>query len=313
MSLLVAIRSWNPDPWVERFRRRANPRLVYDARAEFPGDMIRYAAVWKPEPGLLASLPGLEVIFNLGAGVDALIADPSLPDRPLCRIVDPDLTRRMSEYVAMNCLMHLRQVEAYHQLQAEARWKPLPQPSARQVRVGIMGMGVLGIDSAEVLLRLGFDVAGWAREAKPAARCPVFAGSKALPAFLNRTDILVVLLPLTPETRGVLNRSVFAQLARDGVLGGPIVINAGRGGLQVEADLVAALTDGTLKAASLDVFEPEPLAPQSPLWHLPNVILTPHVAADSEPDALVDVVLANMARHEAGQPLEGLVARERGY
>lgn len=313
MSLLVAIQGWSPDEWVTRFRVAAASRPVFDARADFDPAAIHYAAVWKPEPGLLARLPNLKAIFNLGAGVDALLTDRTLPDVPLCRIVDPDLTARMTEFVVLNCLMHLRQVEAYRALQVEARWKPIPQPSAREVRVGIMGMGVLGTDAAEVLMRIGFSVAGWSRKRADVEGVEAFAGAAELDAFLARTDILVVLLPLTPETRGLLNRDLFAKLARNGVLGGPVLVNAGRGGLQVEADILASLSDGTLKAASLDVFETEPLSASSPLWKHPNVILTPHVAADSTPEALVKVVLDNIALYERVGRLRDVVDRQIGY
>jgi glyoxylate/hydroxypyruvate reductase A len=313
MSLLVAIRGWSPDAWVVRFRNAAGTRPVIDAREAFDPASIHYAAVWKPEPGLLARLPNLKVIFNLGAGVDALLGDSTLPDVPVCRIVNPDLTARMTEYVVLQCLMHLRQVEAYRLLQAQSRWEPIDQPAAHDVRVGIMGMGVLGQDSAEVLKRLGFRVAGWSRTAKAMPGVETFAGEAQLDAFLARTDILVVLLPLTPETRGILNRDLFGKLARDGVLGGPVLVNAGRGGLQVEADILAALDNGTLKAASLDVFETEPLPASSPLWKHPNVILTPHVAADSTPEALVEVVLANIALHERVGRLNDVVDRRTGY
>ncbi|MCA3599758.1 MAG: glyoxylate/hydroxypyruvate reductase A [Methylobacterium sp.] len=313
MSLLVAIRGWSPDPWVARFRAAAAPRPVIDAREAFDPAAIRYAAVWKPEPGQLARLPNLRAIFNLGAGVDALLGDRTLPDVPLCRIVNPDLTARMTEYVVLQCLMHLRQVEAYRRLQARARWEPIDQPAATEVRVGIMGMGVLGRDSAEVLKRIGFRVAGWSRAPKTVPGVDSFAGEAELGAFLARTDILVVLLPLTPETRGILNGGLFARLARDGVLGGPILINAGRGDLQVDAHILAALEHGTLKAASLDVFETEPLPAASPLWKHPKVILTPHVAADSTPEALVEVVLANIALHEREGRLNDMVDRQTGY
>ncbi|MFN7320232.1 MAG: 2-hydroxyacid dehydrogenase [Methylobacterium sp.] len=313
MSLLVAIRGWSPDPWVARFRKAAHPRPVIDAREAFDPATIHYAAVWKPEPGLLARLPNLRAIFNLGAGVDALTGDSTLPDVPICRIVNRDLTARMTEYVVLQCLMHLRQVEAYRRLQAEARWEPIDQPAATDVRVGIMGLGVLGQDAAEVLKRLGFRVAGWSRSSKAVPGVEIFAGEAALDAFLARTDILVVLLPLTPETRGILNGGLFARLARDGVLGGPVLVNAGRGGLQVEADILASLNDGTLKAASLDVFETEPLPASSPLWKHPKVILTPHVAADSTPEALVEVVLANIALHEREGRLNDVVDRRAGY
>lgn len=313
MSLLIAIRGWSPDQWIERFRKAAHPRPVLDARAAFDPGAIHYAAVWKPEPGLLARLPNLRAIFNLGAGVDALIGDPTLPDVPLCRIVNADLTARMTEYVVLQCLMHLRQVKAYRRQQAERRWQPIDQPAATDVRVGIMGMGVLGQDAAEVLVRLGFRVAGWSRSPKAVAGVETFAGDEGLAPFLARTDILVVLLPLTPQTRGILNRDLFRRLARDGVLGGPILVNAGRGGLQVEADILAALDDGTLRGASLDVFETEPLPASSPLWAHPGVILTPHVAADSTPEALVEGILANIALHEREGRLNDVVDRRTGY
>jgi glyoxylate/hydroxypyruvate reductase A len=313
MSLLIAIRGWSPDEWVSRFRAAAAPRAVLDARAEFDPAPIHYAAVWKPEPGLLARLPNLKAVFNLGAGVDALLADKTLPAVPICRIVNPDLTARMTEFVVLNCLMHLRQVQSYRQLQAEARWQPIHQPSARDLRVGVMGMGVLGKDAAEVLMRLGFRVAGWSRRRAEVPGVEAFAGEAELPDFLARTDILVILLPLTPETRGMLNRDLLARLARDGALGGPVLINAGRGGLQVEADILAALDKGVLMAASLDVFEVEPLPGSSPLWTHPKVIITPHVAADSMPEALVSLVLENIALFEREGRLMDVVDPREGY
>lgn len=313
MSLLVAIHGWAPDEWVTRFRAAAAPRPVFDVRADFDPTAIQYAAVWKPEPGLLARLPNLKAVFNLGAGVDALLADKTLPDVPLCRIVNPDLTARMTEFVVLNCLMHLRQVVAYRTFQSEAHWKPIPQPAAHEVRVGIMGMGVLGKDAAEVLMRIGFRVAGWSRKRANVEGVEAFAGEVELGAFLARTDILVVLLPLTQETRGLLNRALFEKLARNGVLGGPVLINAGRGGLQIEADILASIDDGTLKAVSLDVFETEPLPPSSLLWKHPSATLTPHVAADSTPEALVKVVLDNIALYEREGHLQDVVDRQTGY
>jgi glyoxylate/hydroxypyruvate reductase A len=156
-------------------------------------------------------------------------------------------------------------------------------------------------------------VAGWSRSRKALAGIRSFAGEDELPAFLARTDILVCLLPLTPTTRGLLNRRTFSQLARDGVLGGPIVINAGRGGLQVEADLLAALDDGTLSAATLDVFEKEPLPAESPFWSHPKVTVSPHNAADTDPDAISVYVAEQIAAHERGEPLRNVVDRKSGY
>jgi glyoxylate/hydroxypyruvate reductase A len=276
-------------------------------------DAVRYAAVWKPMPGTLKAFPNLAAIFNLGAGVDALMADPTLPDVPIVRVADADLTGRMTEYVVMHVLIHHRHQRTIDACQRDRRWDPPAQCAAGAVRVGVMGLGVLGRDAADVLRRLGFDVAGWSRNRKAIPGIATFAGEQELAAFLARTDILVCLLPLTPATRGILNRRTFSLLARDGALGGPVVINAGRGGLQVASDLLTALDDGTLVAATLDVFEPEPLPAESPFWSHPKVTLSPHNAADTDPDAISIYVVEQIARHERGEPLENVVDRRLGY
>jgi glyoxylate/hydroxypyruvate reductase A len=184
---------------------------------------------------------------------------------------------------------------------------------AREVRVGILGFGVLAQDCGRKLQVMGFDVAAWSRSPKAVEGFRTYAGPEELDAFLGRTDILVCLLPLTPDTRGLLDRGLFGRLARDGRLGGPVLINASRGGLQVEADILACLDDGTLKAATLDVFEREPLPQDSPLWSHPAVTISPHCAASSEPEATARYVVEQIRRHEAGEPLAGLVNRGLGY
>ncbi len=315
MSLLVAIRGWTPDAWIERFRRLAPERAVLDARQPFDAAAVTHAAVWKPAPGLLASLPNLGAIFNLGAGVDALLADPTLPDVPIARIVDPDLTARMTEWVTLNVLMHHRQVRLHAENQKGAIWGALPQPAAKDVTVGVMGLGVLGRDAAAALGRLGFRLTGWSRSPREIDGVECFAGAFGLGPFLERTDILVVLLPLTDGTRGLLCRDLFARWRRHNHMGGPVLINAGRGGLQVETDVLAALDEGTLAAASLDVFEAEPLPKTSPLWAHPKVTITPHCAADSDAEALARVIVAAIRREEAGEGIapETLVDRRTGY
>jgi glyoxylate/hydroxypyruvate reductase A len=192
-------------------------------------------------------------------------------------------------------------------------WKELRQPTASEVRVGVMGLGVLGRDAASTLRRLGFDVAGWSRRPADLPDIACFHGREMLERFLARTDILVTLLPLTPETKGILALPLFEKLARDGALGAPVLINAGRGGLQVEADIVAAIEDGVLAGASLDVFEHEPLDRTSPLWTLPNVVVTPHTAAASTPKALIPPILAQIREFEAGSRLENVVDRNAMY
>jgi glyoxylate/hydroxypyruvate reductase len=313
MSLLVAL-TWETQPWVERFRRLLPDREIVVLGESFDRNAIRYVATWGPKPGSLSGLPNLEAIFSLGAGVDHLMSYPDLPDVPIVRVAQDDLTHRMSEYMVLHCLMYLRDQRRFDEDQKAKRWKPdRAPPIAGDVRIGIMGFGVLGQDSARKLKVMGFDVAGWSRTPKSVEGFKVYAGDEGLVPFLNRTDILIALMPLTPDTQGILNRSLFAKLARDGRLGGPILINAGRGKLQVEADILSCLDDGTLKAATLDVFETEPLPEDSPFWTHPRVTVTPHNSATSEPDATARYIAQQIRRHEAGEPFEAVVDRVRGY
>ena len=205
---------------------------------------IRTALAWQPPPGLLASLPNLGLIVSVGAGVDGLMQDPTLPNVPLVRYVDPDLTGRMAEYIALQVLYHHRRMSEFRELQTRASWNYLPEPTAREVRVGLMGIGVLGGAAASVLRPFGYQLRGWSRAPKALDGVACFSGAAELDAFLADTDILAVLLPLTHETRGVLNRGLLGKLSRAGrspLLPGPVLINAGRGGLQIDADILAAL------------------------------------------------------------------------
>src|SRR6516165_4475471 len=306
--------NWSPERWKARFDAVCPDRPVHLLpNARFDPAEVRFAAVWKPVPGELAAFPNLKVIFNLGAGVDALMADKTLPDVPLVRVSVDDLTDRMAEYVALHVLMHHRQELYLRQSQREKRWAPKYQWPAAAVSVGILGMGVLGANAAEVLRRIGFRVAGWSRSEKRIDGIDCFHGAGQFDAFLGQTDILVSLLPLTADTRGILNRALFGKLRRNGPLGAPIIINAGRGGLQDEADILACLDDGTISAASLDVFTQEPLPTDSPFWTHPKVVLTPHNAADTDADEISKYVARQIAHFEAGGQLENVVDRKRGY
>jgi glyoxylate/hydroxypyruvate reductase A len=316
LALLIhgGTENWSPERWKRRFDEACADRgvwLVADGGGN-PAE-VHYAAVWKPAPGELAAFPNLRVIFNLGAGVDALMADPTLPKVPLVRVVVGDLTGRMTEYVVLHVLMHHRQELYLRDSQRHKRWAPKYQWPAGAVTVGIMGLGALGSDAAEVLVRLGFRVAGWSNSPKQLAGVDCLHGNAQLDAFLRRTDILVCLLPLTSDTRGILNRDLFSKLNRSSPMGAPVLINAGRGGLQNEADILACLGDGTLGAVSLDVFAQEPLPPDSPFWSHPKVVLTPHNAADTDPDEISRYVASQIERFEAGQPLENVVDPARGY
>lgn len=313
MSLLLAMSGWHIEDWRARFQALLPEMPIVTLGEPFDRRAVHYVASWKHPPGSLTGLPNLAAIFSLGAGVDFLFADEKLPEAPIARVVDPDLTTRMSEYVVLHCLMYLRQQHRYMRQQQAKLWEDdRDQPAARALRVGIMGLGELGLDAARKLKVLGFDVAGWSRSPKSVEGLATFCGEEGMRAFLARTDILVSLLPLTPETRGLINAELLAGLTQDGRLG-PFLINAGRGGLQIEADILAALDAGTLKGATLDVFETEPLPSDSPLWTHPLVTVTPHNAAMSEPEAIASLIAQQIRRLEAGEPLQHVVDPARGY
>jgi glyoxylate/hydroxypyruvate reductase A len=314
VSILLAVSGWDAAAWRARLETLSPSHAIATLSEPFDRTAIRYALSWRHPPGALADLPNLKIIFSLGAGVDHLFADPALPDRPIVRVVDPDLRDRMSEWVVMHALIHLRQLRRYERQQRERVWADDDdQPKAGDVQVGALGLGVLGMDAATKLEALGFKVAGWSATPKSGTGFPCFSGADGLDALLAQTDLLVVLLPLTPETRGILDASLFSRLKQGGPLGGPVLINAGRGGLQVEADILAALDSGILKGASLDVFEREPLPPDSPLWTHPAVYVSPHNAAISAPDPIVAAIAGQIEAFERGEPLRHVVDRARGY
>ena len=311
-GIAILMNGWDTREWIAAFNKHAPGANVTD-RLDGCDPATRYAVVWKPDAAELEKLPGLEVVFSSGAGVDHVLSSPGLPNVPIVRVVADDLTNRMSEYIVWQVLDHMRQGRIYREMQSRNEWRELGQPAAGAITVGIMGLGVLGRDAAAKLMTLGFKVAGWSRSQKQVDGVACHHGEAGLDAFLAQTDILVVLLPHTAETEGVLNHGLFARMKRQTPLGGPVLINAGRGKLQVEASILRALDEGSLMAASLDVFETEPLPQDSPLWKHPRVFVTPHAAANSDPDSLVPVMARQMLNFEAGKPLENLVDRDSGY
>ena len=308
--ILLAMTGLNPRPWYELLSQKREVVTEPDG-AEDPS--ITYAVVWKQRRNLLSKLPNLRAIFSIGAGVDHILSDPTLPDVPIVRIVAENLTRHMTDYVLWRVLDHHRQGMLYRAQQKRKIWREPPQRPASDIAVGIMGFGELGRAAARALLGVGFHVNGWSRSEHSMPGVATFHGEKGLTSFLNATDILVVLLPLTPETIGIINYKLLKQLRKRNGLGGAVLINAGRGRLQKDADIVKALEDGTLKEASLDVFEVEPLPKTSPLWNHPQVFVTPHSAATSDPAYLVAPMLEQMDAFERGEKLKNLVDRKAGY
>jgi len=313
-AILLAVTGADPQPWAEALRALAPAREIRlwpDGVGE--GADVAYACAWYAPRGLYARLHRLQAIFSLGAGVEHILADPDLPDVPVVRNVEPDLTIRMTEYVVLHVLLHHRRQRLYDIQQRERVWHELAQPVASTVAVGVMGLGELGAAAAAALARLGFRVAGFSRTPKSLAGIECFHGERGLEAFLRRTEILVCLLPVTPATQGLLDLKLLRKLKRDGALGGAYLINAARGALQVEADILAALDEGALAGATLDVFRREPLPAASPLWRHPKVTITPHNAATSDPRAFAANVLRQIDRFEKGLSFEHVVDRARGY
>ncbi len=311
--LLLHLSDVDEASWANAFTKALAPYPVVRRGDDYDPAAIRYIFVWKPKADAFEGLSNLKAVLSLGAGVDALLKHPDLPDAPIVRFVDEDLSQRMSDYVVAHVTMHHRQFSLFRADQKARRWSQFYPPAASQTTVGIMGMGVLGQDAARRLLPLGFTLRSWSRSPKATDGVEGFSGQEQFDAFLEGTDILVNLLPLTPETDGILNYDTFSKLRRDRLRGGPAIVNAARGGHQREADIVRALADGTLGAASLDVFEVEPLPADSPLWDIETCYITPHIAAISDEASGVRYFSRILQDHEAGKPLINVVDRSRGY
>lgn len=310
MAILFTSTSDNPRDWRAALARALPDEAVRVWPDIGPREEIEFAIVWQPPAGLLASLPRLRAILSLGAGIDHLTSDPQLPHQiPLIRLIDPSLTAQMSEYVVMNVLRHHRLMLDYANLQAEARWHPLlPAPDTVRRRVGLMGFGVLGQDAADKLKPFGFPLRAWTRAPRRMEGIETFHGEASLNDFLGNCDILVCLLPLTDETRGILDAARLAALPR-----GAALINAARGGHVVTADLLAALNSGHLSGVTLDVTDPEPLPPDHPLWRHPRVTITPHVASIALPETAAAIMADSVRRIRGGLPVPGQVDLTRGY
>jgi glyoxylate/hydroxypyruvate reductase A len=313
-AILVAVDGPQAGEWMSALREHATDRELRswpDAVGD-TGD-IAYACVWMAPHGLLAKFPDLKAVINLGAGVDHLLADPVLPNVPVARVAHDDLTRRVTGYVTLHVLMYHRRQRLYDAQQRERLWRAHDQPAASDVTVGIMGLGVIGRAVADTLRRLGFKVVGWSRTPKSIPGVEAFHDRSGLDAFMARSEILVCLLPRTRDTEGILNLPLFRKLKRDGAAGGAFLINAGRGPLQIDADILQALDEGALAGATLDVFPHEPLPAASPLWTHPKVTVTPHNAGDIAPRVFAPQIVMQIERFERGLPLDNLVDRTRGY
>lgn len=295
--------------WKEALQQAAPDIPVYAMGEEVPPEAIQMAAVWKHPPGSLGAFPSLRGIHCLGAGVDFILEDKSIPEElPVMRVVDPFLASDMAEYVLAQVMAYLKGIHRYKGDQISGRWLPKPYNRIGDVTVGVMGLGTLGRSVAELLVNIGFSLIGWTRASDPEVDFPTFRGDEERTAFLEQSDILVCLLPLTPDTRGILDYSLLSRLP-----GGALLINVARGPLVVEEDLIRALDEGLLSGACLDVFHTEPLPASHPFWKHDRVHMTPHVASVSDPDSVAPQIIENYRRLIGGEPLKNEVSRKRGY
>ena len=294
--------------WIDALRT-ALPEAQVERWSATLGAEADYAVVWKPSSDVLPGLGRVKAIFNLGAGVDA-IPDPDHipPAVPLVRLDDAGMGEQMVEYVAHAALRRYREFDAYAQQQRERIWQPRDRAPKGSFIVGVLGAGVLGSTVAKALTTLGFPVRVWSRAQKRLPDIECFAGGDALAPFLSRTRFLVCLLPLTAETRGLLDRDKLSRLPR-----GAYLVNVARGAVVVEQDLLAVLDEGRLAGAMLDVFRDEPLPLNHPFWHHPRVVVTPHVSAVTRVQESVNQIADKIRRLETGQAISGVVDRRHGY
>jgi len=274
-----------------------------------PGE-IRYVAGFRPPPGFLKTLPNLKAVFSLGAGVDGFLRDPEFPKNlPLVRFVDPTLMHEMAQFVTMHVLIAHRGQRFFDAMQRQSKWQQrmLTKPS-RDTSIGILGLGDIGATIAAGLLPFDFQLSGWSRSPKTVPGVKSFAGKEELPQFLAQCDYCVCVLPLTDDTRGIMNADFFAKLPKDA-----FVINVARGGHLIEEDLIAALDSGHLSGAVLDVFQTEPLPADSPIWRHPKITATPHIAGITDPRMALAYVADCVARCESGKPLDNIVDLGKGY
>ncbi|MGR4048754.1 glyoxylate/hydroxypyruvate reductase GhrA [Kosakonia cowanii] len=312
MEILFYHPSFDSAFWVNALRDALPDANI---RVWTPGDSAPadYALVWHPPVEMLEGRK-LKAVFALGAGVDAILgqlkAHPQMLDAsvPLFRLEDTGMAQQMQEYAVSQVLHWFRRFDDYQALKGEAKWQPLAEYAHKDFTVGILGAGVLGAKVAAALLQWGFPLRCWSRSRKDLPGITSFAGVQELGEFLQGTRVLINLLPNTPETAGIIDRSLLAQLEE-----GSYLLNLARGVHLVEADLLQALESGKVKGAMLDVFREEPLPAGHPLWAHPRVAITPHIAAVTRPHEAIAYIRHTICQLERGETVSGRVDRARGY
>lgn len=310
MSLVIISPAKNLVHWQTAINKIAPSIEVFIHDQEFDTNSIEFALAWSHPKGIFSKYPNLKCICSMGAGVDHLLSDTDIPDHiKIIRIIDPNLSQDMFEFVLASIMNRLRSLTIYRLNQQSSYWKKKPYINISDIRVGIMGTGVIGNHTATKLQSVGFSVHGWGRTAaKQPTPYTRFWGEEQLPAFLGQSDILVCLLPLTPSTEGILNRKNLRMLPH-----GAWLINLGRGGHIVEDHLIEVLNSGHLEGANLDVFQQEPLPEGHPFWQHPLINITPHIASITSPDSVAPQIADNYFRMRENKQLLNIVDPKKGY
>ncbi|WP_276497176.1 2-hydroxyacid dehydrogenase [Pontibacter litorisediminis] len=309
MPISIISQGRNISPWVKALKENRPDLDLRVYPEDHPREEITFALAWGHPPGVLQEYPNLICVSSLGAGVDHILKDPDIPEQAqVVRIKDENLTSDMANFTMALVLNHLRNLHQHKAAESTQTWQPLKYKRNEEVTVGVMGIGALGLAVAQRLNSIGLRVTGWANSSKQLENIQVHAGPEELDAFLATAEVLICLLPLTPETANILNKENLLKLPQ-----GAYVINVARGEHLVEEDLLELLDNGHLSGASLDVFREEPLPEGHPFWSHPKINVTPHIASVTNPASAVGLILENYDRLQNGEPLLNLVSRTKGY
>ncbi|HEY9185113.1 MAG TPA: glyoxylate/hydroxypyruvate reductase A [Salegentibacter sp.] len=309
MSFLIVSPGKDPKPWVKALQNQHPGLNIYVYPEEHDKEDVDFVLAWKHPRGLFKNYPNLKVIASMGAGVDHITSDPDLPENiQITKVVDNMLEEDMGNFVLSLILNYQRDLLIYQKQQAEKKWNPVTYKRNKDVKVGILGLGHLGQKTAKTLANNGFKVHGFSKTPKEIDQVESFSGEDQMEAFLAESEILVNLLPLTPETEKILNKTLFEKLPE-----GAYVINVARGEHLVELDLIEMLDQGHLSGAAMDVFWQEPLPDDHPFWEHPKVFITPHIASVTHPNYVVPQIVENYERMMEEEPLKNVIEQEKGY
>lgn len=309
MSIAIIFTNKSPETWVKTLKKHL-PETEVEVYPDIKNfNEIDFALCWKPENGALAKFPNLKVIHSVGAAVDHITKTQKVKEtQTICRIVDENLSNDMFEFLLAAILNHIKNLAVYQSQKEHQNWQPQTYKTFKDITVSILGVGNIGAFVAEKLAALGFKIKGWALNEKEIAGVSTFAGDKKLAQFLNGTDILINILPVTPQTENIINNHMLSQINKGGYF-----INVGRGEHLVEEDLIAVLNSGHLSGALLDVFKTEPLPTEHPFWKHPKIMITPHIASITNIESAAFLVVENYQNHLNGLPLKHTLSLTKGY